>query len=70
MAARPVGVEDRRVVEALAVRSCCAGRAVWRGASLTAAGLTPTQFGVLERFCTRGPLGQRDLSQVLTSAGT
>jgi MarR family 2-MHQ and catechol resistance regulon transcriptional repressor len=37
---------------------------------LAAAGLTPTQFGVLEAILHKGPLSQRDLSQkVLTSPG-
>ena len=34
------------------------------------AGLTPTQFGVLEALLHKGPLSQRELGQkVLTSAG-
>jgi MarR family transcriptional regulator, 2-MHQ and catechol-resistance regulon repressor len=74
MAARPVGVDDRRVVEALAayVKLLRAGRAVLARVEprLTAAGLTPTQFGVLEAILHKGPLSQRDLSRkVLTSAG-
>jgi MarR family 2-MHQ and catechol resistance regulon transcriptional repressor len=37
---------------------------------LTAAGLTTTQFGVLEAILHKGPLSQRDLSlKVLTSPG-
>ncbi len=37
---------------------------------LAEAGLTPTQFGVLEAILHKGPLSQRDLSQkVLTSPG-
>ena len=37
---------------------------------LAAAGLTTTQFGVLEAILHKGPLSQRDLSQkVLTSPG-
>ncbi|HSZ93822.1 MAG TPA: MarR family transcriptional regulator [Acetobacteraceae bacterium] len=37
---------------------------------LAAAGLTPTQFGVLEAILHKGPLSQRELSRkVLTSAG-
>ena len=37
---------------------------------LVAAGLTTTQFGVLEAILHKGPLSQRDLSQkVLTSPG-
>jgi MarR family transcriptional regulator, 2-MHQ and catechol-resistance regulon repressor len=37
---------------------------------LVTAGLTTTQFGVLEAILHKGPLSQRDLSQkVLTSAG-
>ena len=49
-----------------------AGRAVLARVEprLAAAGLTPTQFGVLEAILHKGPLSQRELSRkVLTSAG-
>ena len=49
-----------------------AGRAVLARVEprLAAAGLTPTQFGVLEAILHKGPLGQRELGRkVLTSAG-
>ena len=49
-----------------------AGRAVLARVEprLAAAGLTPTQFGVMEAILHKGPLGQRELSRkVLTSAG-
>jgi MarR family 2-MHQ and catechol resistance regulon transcriptional repressor len=74
MAARPFGVDDRSVIEALGayVKLLRAGRAVLARVEprLAAAGLTPTQFGVLEAILHKGPLGQRELSRkVLTSAG-
>jgi MarR family transcriptional regulator, 2-MHQ and catechol-resistance regulon repressor len=74
MAARPFGVDDVRVVEALGayVKLLRAGRAVVARVEprLAAAGLTPTQFGVLEAILHKGPLGQRELGRkVLTSPG-
>src|SRR5690349_16094026 len=74
MPARPFGVDDPRVREALDayVKLLRAGRAVLARVEprLTAAGLTPTQFGVLEAILHKGPLSQRDLSRkVLTSPG-
>ena len=74
MAARPFGVDDVRVVEALGayVKLLRAGRAVLARVEprLAAAGLTPTQFGVLEAILHKGPLGQRELGRkVLTSPG-
>jgi MarR family transcriptional regulator, 2-MHQ and catechol-resistance regulon repressor len=74
MAARPFGVEDVRVVEALGayVKLLRAGRAVLARVEprLAATGLTVTQFGVLEAILHKGPLGQRDLGRkVLTSPG-
>src|SRR5690349_11334249 len=74
MPARPFGVDDPRVREALDayVKLLRAGRAVLAQVEprLTASGLTPTQFGVLEAILHKGPLSQRDLSRkVLTSAG-
>jgi MarR family 2-MHQ and catechol resistance regulon transcriptional repressor len=74
MAVRPVGVDDRRVVAALGayVKLLRAGRAVLARVEprLAGAGLTPTQFGVLEAILHKGPLSQRDLGRkVLTSPG-
>jgi MarR family 2-MHQ and catechol resistance regulon transcriptional repressor len=74
MPARPFGVHDKRVVEALGayVKLLRAGRAVLARVEprLAAAGLTPTQFGVLEAILHKGALGQRELGRkVLTSAG-
>jgi len=74
MAARPFGVGEKRVVEALGayVKLLRAGRTVLARVEprLAAAGLTTTQFGVLEAILHKGPLGQRELSRkVLTSAG-
>jgi MarR family transcriptional regulator, 2-MHQ and catechol-resistance regulon repressor len=74
MPARPFGVDDERVIQALDayVKLLRAGRAVLARVEprLSAAGLTPTQFGVLEAILHRGPLSQRELSRkVLTSAG-
>jgi MarR family 2-MHQ and catechol resistance regulon transcriptional repressor len=72
--ARPFGVDDVRVVEALGayVKLLRAGRAVLARVEprLAGAGLTPTQFGVLEAILHKGPLSQRELSRkVLTSPG-
>jgi MarR family transcriptional regulator, 2-MHQ and catechol-resistance regulon repressor len=74
MASRPVGVDDRRVIEALGayVKLLRAGRAVLARVEprIAAAGLTPTQFGVLEALLHKGPLSQRELGRkVLTSPG-
>jgi MarR family transcriptional regulator, 2-MHQ and catechol-resistance regulon repressor len=74
MAARPFGVDDSGVIAALGayVKLLRAGRAVLARVEprLAAAGLTATQFGVLEAILHKGPLGQRELSRkVLTSAG-
>ena len=74
MAARPFGVDDVRVIAALGayVKLLRAGRAVLARVEprLAAAGLTLTQFGVLEAILHKGPLGQRELSRkVLTSPG-
>ena len=74
MPGRPFGVDDQRVIQALDayVKLLRAGRAVLARVEprLSAAGLTPTQFGVLEALLHRGPLSQRELSRkVLTSAG-
>jgi len=74
MAARPFGVDDVRVVEALGayVKLLRTGRAVLARVEprLAAAGLTPTQFGVLEAILHKGPLGHRELGRkVLTSPG-
>ena len=70
----PFGVADARTREALDayIKLLRAGRAVLARVEprLTACGLTPTQFGVLEAILHKGPLSQRDLSRkVLTSAG-
>src|SRR6185312_13878776 len=74
MAARPFGVDDSFVIAALSayVKLLRAGKAVLARVEprLVAAGLTATQFGVLEAILHKGPLSQRDLSRkVLTSAG-
>ena len=70
----PAASDDPAVVEALRayVKLLRASRAVLARIEprLSAAGLTPTQFGVLEAILHRGPLSQRELSRkVLTSAG-
>ena len=62
------------VADALAVyvKLLRAGRAVLARVEplFAAAGLTPTQFGVLEAILHKGPLSQRELGRkVLTSAG-
>jgi MarR family transcriptional regulator, 2-MHQ and catechol-resistance regulon repressor len=67
-------VSDPRVAAALDayVKLLRAGRSVLARVEprLAAAGLTPTQFGVMEAILHKGPLGQRELSRkVLTSAG-
>jgi MarR family 2-MHQ and catechol resistance regulon transcriptional repressor len=67
-------VADQRVAAALDayVKLLRAGRSVLARVEprLAAAGLTPTQFGVMEAILHKGPLGQRELSRkVLTSAG-
>jgi MarR family 2-MHQ and catechol resistance regulon transcriptional repressor len=67
-------VEDEGIAEALRayVKLLRAGRAVLARIEprLTAAGLTPTQLGVLEAILHKGPLTQRELGRkVLTSAG-
>jgi MarR family 2-MHQ and catechol resistance regulon transcriptional repressor len=67
-------VADHRVAAALDayVKLLRAGRSVLARVEprLAAAGLTPTQFGVMEAILHKGPLGQRELSRkVLTSAG-
>jgi MarR family transcriptional regulator, 2-MHQ and catechol-resistance regulon repressor len=74
MSGRPFGVDDARTLQALDayVKLLRAGRAVLARVEprLAAAGLTPTQFGVLEAILHKGPLSQRELSRkVLTSAG-
>lgn len=65
---------DERTSEALDayVKLLRAGRAVLARVEprLAAAGLTPTQFGVLEAILHKGPLSQRELGRkVLTSPG-
>ena len=70
----PFGVDDPRTLAALDayVKLLRAGRAVVGRVEprLAAAGLTVTQFGVLEAILHKGPLSQRELSRaVLTSAG-
>ena len=72
--ASPFGVDDPRTLGALDayVKLLRASRAVVGRVEprLTQAGLTPTQFGVLEAILHKGPLSQRELSRkVLTSAG-
>jgi MarR family transcriptional regulator, 2-MHQ and catechol-resistance regulon repressor len=67
-------VADPRIAAALDayVKLLRAGRSVLARVEprLAAAGLTPTQFGVMEAILHKGPLGQRELSRkVLTSAG-
>ena len=74
MAARPFGVDESAVVVALGayVKLLRAGRAVLARVEprIADAGLTPTQFGVLEAILHKGPLSQRELGQkVLTSPG-
>ncbi len=74
MAAKPFGVNDTRTIEALDayVKLLRAGRTVLARVEprLTASGLTPTQFGVLEALLHKGSLTQRELSRkVLTSPG-
>ncbi len=74
MGIRPFGVDDARVIAALSayVKLLRGGRAVLARVEprLAAAGLTPTQFGVLEAILHKGPLGQRELGRkVLTSPG-
>src|SRR5271165_5689192 len=74
MAIRPFGVDDLRAIEALDayVKLLRAGRAVLARVEprFAAAGLTPTQFGVLEAILHKGTLSHRELSRkVLTSAG-
>jgi len=67
-------VADERLSEALDayVKLLRAGRAVLARVEprLSAAGLTPTQFGVLEAILHKGSLSQRELGRkVLTSPG-
>ena len=67
-------MNDKRVAAALDayVKLLRASRAVLARVEprLTAAGLTPTQFGVLEAILNIGPLSQRELClKVLTSPG-
>lgn len=67
-------MDDAVLAEALRayVKLLRAGRAVLARVEprLAAAGLTPTQLGVLEAILHRGPLTQRELTRkVLTSAG-
>lgn len=67
-------MDDAQIAEALRayVKLLRAGRAVLARVEprLAAAGLTPTQLGVLEAILHRGPLTQRELGRkVLTSAG-
>ena len=67
-------MDDARVAEALRayVKLLRAGKAVLARVEprLAAAGLTPTQLGVLEAILHKGPLTQRELGRkVLTSAG-
>ena len=74
MAAQPFGVDDSRTIEALDtyVKLLRASRAVLARVEprLAAAGLTTTQFGVLEALLHKGPLSQRELGRkVLTSPG-
>jgi len=66
--------DDERIGEALRayVKLLRAGKAVLARVEprLAAAGLTPTQLGVLEAILHKGPLTQRELGRkVLTSAG-
>ncbi len=74
MSARPVGVDDPVVAEALRayVKLLRAARAVVARLEpgVAARGLTSTQLGVLEAVLHRGALTQRELGRkVLTSAG-
>lgn len=74
MSARPVGVENPAVVEALRayVKLLRASRSVVARIEpyLASRGLTSTQLGVLEALLHLGPLTQRELGRkVLTSAG-
>jgi MarR family transcriptional regulator, 2-MHQ and catechol-resistance regulon repressor len=67
-------VDDDRIAEALRayVKLLRAGKSVLARVEprLAAAGLTPTQLGVLEAILHKGPLTQRELGRkVLTSAG-
>ncbi len=67
-------MDDAQVAEALRayVKLLRAGKAVLARVEprLAAAGLTPTQLGVLEAILHKGPLTQRELGRkVLTSAG-
>lgn len=67
-------MDDDRIGEALRayVKLLRAGKAVLARVEprLAAAGLTPTQLGVLEAILHKGPLTQRELGRkVLTSAG-
>jgi MarR family 2-MHQ and catechol resistance regulon transcriptional repressor len=66
--------DDDRIAESLRayVKLLRAGKAVLARVEpcLAAAGLTPTQLGVLEAILHKGPLTQRELGRkVLTSAG-
>jgi MarR family transcriptional regulator, 2-MHQ and catechol-resistance regulon repressor len=70
----PFGVDDAETRAALDayVKLLRAGRSVLGRVEprLAAAGLTPTQFGVLEAILHLGPLSQRELTRkVLTSPG-
>ena len=74
MTARPFGIDDPRLVEALRayVKLLRASKAVLGRIEkrLAQDGLTATQIGVLEGILHLGPLTQRDLGRkVLTSAG-
>jgi MarR family transcriptional regulator, 2-MHQ and catechol-resistance regulon repressor len=69
-----VPADEERIREALRayVKLLRAGKAVLARVEpqLAAAGLTPTQLGVLEAILHKGPLTQRELGRkVLTSAG-
>ncbi|HJS84155.1 MAG TPA: MarR family transcriptional regulator [Acetobacteraceae bacterium] len=74
MAARPAGVDDPAVAEALRayVKLLRAAKAVVARVEprLAESGFTVTQLGVLEALLHLGPLSQRELGRkVLTSAG-
>lgn len=74
MTARPFGIDDPRLMEALRayVKLLRASKAVLGRIEkrLAQDGLTATQIGVLEGILHLGPLTQRDLGRkVLTSAG-
>jgi MarR family transcriptional regulator, 2-MHQ and catechol-resistance regulon repressor len=74
MAARPAGIDDPSVAEALRayVKLLRATKAVLARLErrLSAQSLTLTQLGVLEGILHKGPLTQRELGRkVLTSAG-